>query len=74
MGITSTPVLDLVISGATVASATTPINQAHPATPDDMRCLLERAWVEDPSGRLAMALWVAWKTASRWDRAGNLVG
>ena len=72
MGITSTPILDMLISGQSAAAATTRIKQAPAATPQQVERLMERAHTDDPSGRLAMTIWIAWKTASRWDDVWHL--
>ena len=67
LGTPHTPVLDLLTAGLSVTSTAEPLRQAVPATPRQMRFLAEQAWDTDRTGRLAMALWTAWKTASRWD-------
>ena len=67
LGSTSTPVLDMVISGLRVSSNATPPEQAVPATPQQMQILMGHAWQHDSSGKFPLALWIMWKTASRAD-------
>ncbi len=67
-GTTSTPVLDLVLSGLSVTASSAEIHQATPATKQQiitlMKSLKERQSTSHT--RLALALFLAWKTASRW--------
>ncbi len=66
LGHQSLPVLDLLIAGLAVSANRAPIQQAHPASPAHVNLLVARAWTHDPTGRLAMSIYLAWKTASRW--------
>ena len=68
MGVKSTPVLDLLIAGASVAANMNPteLRQARAISRDHVHLLIGSALTEDPSGRLSISLWLAWKTASRW--------
>jgi hypothetical protein len=66
MGHVQTPVLDLVMSGLAVESNEAPIKQAVPITPEQLNFLADKAWQADPTGRLSLSLYIAWKTASRW--------
>ena len=61
-----TPVLDMTIAGLTVSANSIEPTQATPATRREMTAAMERAWEYDQSGRLAVSLYLAWKTASRW--------
>lgn len=67
IGLTTTPVLDLVASGLGVAANAEPLEQAEPITRQQAAFLHQQARIADRSGRLAAALYVAYKTASRWD-------
>lgn len=60
------PLLDMTIAGLQVRANKAPIRQAPPATPEQMRALHAAAWEHDPTGRLAMTIWLCWKTTSRW--------
>lgn len=60
------PLLDLVITGLSADSNMAEPEQARPITPAELNFLGEQAWRHDPTGRLALSLWLAWKTASRW--------
>jgi hypothetical protein len=63
MGVRQTPVLDLLSTALSVQAAHEPLQQARPVSHE----LGLRALQQDRTGRLWAALWVAWKTASRWD-------
>ena len=54
------------------ATSMIPMHQAVAATPSQVDRLLLRSGVEDP--RLQAAIFILWKTASRWDDVLNLTG
>jgi integrase len=66
------PVLDLLVAGLAVKANSEDPVQAVPATREQMTAAMARAWRTDPSGRLAMSLYIAWKTASRWSDVCSL--
>ena len=68
LGVKPTPVLDLLLAGASGAANTNPteIRQARAISRDHVHQLIRLAMTDDPSGRLSLSLWLAWKTASRW--------
>jgi len=69
---TSTPLVQLHQAGLRVASAGTPILQATPALTSQIdRMLLRAAPMDD---NLDIAIWIAWKTCSRWDEISNIIG
>jgi hypothetical protein len=65
-----TPVLDMYIAALYANGATIPIEQATPATRDQVRFLVEKAI--DTDTRLSVAVYIAWKCAARWDDVRNL--
>jgi integrase len=52
------------------SQAAVPMHQARPATTDQIDRMLDRAAADTP--RLRTAIFVAWKTASRWDEVSRL--
>ena len=65
------PLLELYSSAVRAAGAGTPIKQAVPLTRPLVRTLILRA-LESNDHRLATAMYLAWKTASRWNDVLNL--
>jgi hypothetical protein len=68
-GTPSLPLLDLVVTGLGVMANASRPKQAQPASRAQMEFLVSRALAlrNDPTWRHAMSLYVAWKTASRWN-------
>ena len=73
-GAASLPLLDLVVTGLGVMANATRPKQAQPASRTQVAFLMRRALAlrNDPSRRLAMSLYIAWKTASRWNDVEGL--
>ena len=69
----ATPIANLFQSGLRVASCTTPTQQATPASPSQINKLLLQAHRSD-NLKLLAAIFLAWKTASRWDDVRNIIG
>ena len=65
------PLLELYSSAVRIAGAGTPIKQAVPATRPQVRELILRA-LESNDPRLATAIYLCWKTASRWNDILNV--
>jgi hypothetical protein len=63
----TTPALDLYTAALAADGATTPTRQAVPATRDQVRALVQWALQERRDPRLATAVYLLHKTASRWD-------
>lgn len=72
LGHQDTPNLDMFIKAQSAVAAGQPLKQAPPTTPVLMNRMVERAWAEDPTGRLPMCIWLAHKTASRWGDLASL--
>jgi hypothetical protein len=65
-----TPALDLYIAALRAAGSTIPIEQAVPATREQVIFLINKAVETDL--RLATAIYILWKCAARWDDVKNL--
>jgi hypothetical protein len=63
-----TPLLDMYIAALRASGATVPMEQAYPARREHVRALIEHTLTTSPPNmRLAVAIYLVWKTASRWD-------
>ena len=69
IGVDPMPLLDLTVSGLGVLANQAKPKQATPATKAQIQFLVVEALSlpNDPTHRLAMTIYIAWKTASRWD-------
>ena len=65
------PMLDLLAAAYRAVGSTTPTVQAEPATRLQVFTLVNAALKAD-NDNLAVAIWLAWKTASRWDDITHL--
>ncbi|OGG55578.1 MAG: hypothetical protein A3F84_06460 [Candidatus Handelsmanbacteria bacterium RIFCSPLOWO2_12_FULL_64_10] len=65
------PMLDLLGAAARGAGSTTPMRQARPATRLQLFFLVNRL-LRNSNNRMAVAVWLVWKTASRWDDMRHL--
>lgn len=68
-----TPVLQMYQSSLRNSGALIPQHQAEPATQQQVEFLLKRA-ARDEDPRLVAAIFLAWKTASRWDEISRIIG
>jgi integrase len=67
-----TPICSMYASGLRNSGALIPQNQARPATLDEMHKLARAAMDVRHGHRLYAALFLAWKTASRWSEISRL--
>jgi hypothetical protein len=68
------PVTRMYIAGLRAAGGMIPQDQAPPITFDQMVTLRQAALQERNGAQLYAALFLAWKTASRWDEISKIVG
>lgn len=67
-----TPILRMYLSGLNKIGALVPLHQARPLTPEHLGVAM-KLLQNDPSRlQLRVGLFLAWKTASRWDEVARL--